>query len=116
MSGTGIDIQGAMAMANAPAIQTPSATKDVAAAKKAATAFESVFISQFVGQMFEGIKTDGMFGGGEGEEMFRSMMVDEYGKSIAAQGGFGLSDAVQRQLLKTQEAPAGMPMAMGAVH
>jgi Rod binding domain-containing protein len=32
-------------------------------------------------------------------------MVDEYGKQIAAQGGFGLSDAVQRQLLKTQEIP-----------
>ena len=53
--------------------------------------------------MFSGISTDGPTGGGEGEAMFRSMMTDEYAKQIEAQGGFGLADAVQRQLLKTQE-------------
>ncbi len=53
--------------------------------------------------MFEGISTDGPFGGGPGEEMFRSMMVDEYGKSIEQQGGFGLSSAITRQLLTEQE-------------
>ena len=31
--------------------------------------------------------TDGPFGGGQGEEMFRSLMIDEYGKQIEAQGG-----------------------------
>ena len=65
--------------------------------------FEGVFITQFLGEMFDGISTDGPFGGGQGEEMFRSLMIDEYGKQIAAQGGFGLADAVTRELLKTQE-------------
>ncbi len=32
-------------------------------------------------------------------------MIDEYGKQIASQGGIGLSDAVTRELLKTQENP-----------
>ena len=32
--------------------------------------------------MFSGIKTDGLFGGGQGEEMFRSMMIDQYGKQL----------------------------------
>ena len=54
--------------------------------------------------MFEGIKTDGPFGGGQGEAMFRSMMLDQYGKPIADQGGFGLSDAITRALLSHQEA------------
>jgi Rod binding domain-containing protein len=36
--------------------------------------------------------------------MFRSLMLDEYGKQIAAQGGIGLADTVTRELLKTQEA------------
>ena len=53
--------------------------------------------------MFDGISTDGPFGGGQGEAMFRSLMLDEYGKQIAAQGGIGLADAVTRELLKTQE-------------
>ena len=56
--------------------------------------------------MFEGIKTDGPFGGGQGEEMFRSLMVDEYGKQIAARGGFGLAAKMQAELLKHQQVAA----------
>ena len=55
--------------------------------------------------MFQGIKTDGVFGGGPGEEIFRSLMLEQYGKRIAADGGFGLADTVKRQLLSLQEAP-----------
>jgi len=85
-------------------VQAPHATKDAGAAGKAAQEFESVFISQFLGSMFSGIKNDSMFGGGAGEEMFRSLMIDEYGKQIQSRGGFGLADSVTRQLLKHQEA------------
>jgi Rod binding domain-containing protein len=88
------------------AVKAPAATGNVAAATKAAKEFESVFISQFMGSMFSGISTDGPFGGGQGEEMFRSMMVNEYSKSIEARGGFGLAAAVTKQLLKQQEASA----------
>ena len=86
-------------------VQQPAATANVQAATKAAKDFESVFISQFLGTMFSGISTDGPFGGGEGEEMFRSMMVNEYAKSVETRGGFGLASAVTRQLLKHQESP-----------
>ena len=85
----------------------PGRAIDPATAKTAAQQFESVFITQFLGQMFEGISTDGPFGGGQGEEMFRSLLMDEYGKQITAQGGFGLSDAVTRQLLANQETAVG---------
>jgi Rod binding domain-containing protein len=86
------------------AIKSPTATANAETAKKAAQDFEAVFISQMLGQMFSGISTDGPFGGGEGEGMFRSLMVDEYGKKIASQGGIGLADSVTRALLKHQEA------------
>lgn len=86
-----------------PQVSAPQPTANVTAAKKAAQQFESVFISEFLGQMWEGIPTDGPFGGGQGEAMFRSLMMDEYGKQIAAQGGFGLSSSVTRQLLQAQE-------------
>ena len=75
-------------------------------ATQAAKEYESVFISQFLGSMFSGIKTDGLTGGGQGEEMFRSLMVDEYGKGIEQRGGFGLAAAVKAELLKHQEAAA----------
>jgi Rod binding domain-containing protein len=97
------DIQSAMMTAKAQAPQAPSATNNIGVAAKAAKQYEGVFISEFLGSMFEGIKTDGPFGGGQGEEMFRSMMIDEYGKSIEQQGGFGLSSAITRQLLSEQE-------------
>jgi Rod binding domain-containing protein len=90
------------ALAQSP-LKVPQPTGNAGAAGKAAKEFESVFISQFLGSMFSGIKTDGMFGGGEGEEMFRSLMIDEYGKQIEQRGGFGLAQAVTRQLLKHQE-------------
>lgn len=73
------------------------------AAQKAAQDFEGVFLSQMLSQMFSGISTDEEFGGGAGEEMFRSLMVDEYGKKLAARGGIGLADSVLKQLVKTQE-------------
>jgi Rod binding domain-containing protein len=79
------------------------AAKSAAQADKVAKDFEAVFINEFLGSMFDGIKTDGPFGGGPGEEIFRSLMLDQYSKTIANQGGFGLADAVKRQLLSMQE-------------
>lgn len=97
------DIANAMTIARTAPVQTPSATANAATAKKAAQDFESVFVSQMLSQMFSGLATDGPFGGGQGEAMFRSLMLDEYGKQITAQGGIGLADAVTHQLLKHQE-------------
>ncbi|MGD0190971.1 MAG: rod-binding protein [Rhizomicrobium sp.] len=102
------DISTAQAQVPPRAVVAPHATNSPSAAKKAATQFESVFISQFLGSMFEGISTDGPFGGGQGEAMFRSMMLDEYGKQIEARGGIGLSAAITRQLLHAQETHTGL--------
>jgi Rod binding domain-containing protein len=85
------------------AVLAPRPTGDASTAKKVSQQFEGVLISQMLNSMFEGVSTGGMFGGGPGEEMFRSLMVDEYGKQIAAQGGLGLSDHITRELLKGQE-------------
>lgn len=96
-------IQNAITLAQSRPVQAPAATGNVAAATKAAKEFESVFISQFLGSMFSGISTDGPFGGGEGEEMFRSLMLDQYGKAIEQRGGIGLAASVTKELLKQQE-------------
>lgn len=70
---------------------------------KASEEFEALFIAEMLAPVFEGLETEGMFGGGSGEKIYRSMMVQEYGKAIARAGGVGISDTVQREILRMQE-------------
>jgi Rod binding domain-containing protein len=102
-TGTNIATSAMTALQNQP-LTAPLSFKDNAMMDKAAKEFESVFISQFLGSMFSGIKTDGLGGGGQGEEMFRSMMIDKYAQGLEAQGGFGMAASVKAQMLKMQEA------------
>ena len=71
-------------------------------AKEAATAFEAQFLSSMLQQMFSGVETDGPFGGGFGEEMFRSVMTEAMAKQMTKAGGVGVADTIQRELLKLQ--------------
>ena len=102
---TALQMDAATAMSHASGNALPNVPKNADLNKLRDTAqdFEAVFLSQMLKPMFEGIETDGMFGGGQGEEMWRSLMVDEYGKSIAKQGGIGIADAVMRTMLQMQE-------------
>lgn len=70
---------------------------------QAAQEFEAVFISQMLAPMFEGIKSDEMFGGGQAEETWKGMLVEEYGKILARSGGIGISDAVKAEMISLQE-------------
>ena len=90
-----------------PSLLTPTAqttTADLARSKAgdAAQKFEGQFLSFMLQQMFEGVETEGPFGGGHGEEMFRSLMTEAMGKQMAKKGGIGLSDTIQREILKMQ--------------
>lgn len=71
--------------------------------RQSAEAFEAVFISQMMAPMFEGLNSDGLFGGGHSEDVFRSFLVDEIGKQVARQGGIGIADQVHQELLALQE-------------
>lgn len=85
---------------------SPAATANRERAARAGRQFEAQFISQMFQHMTEGLKSDAEFGGGNGEEMFRSMLVDEYAKLSANRpggSGFGIAPAVERMILKTQE-------------
>ncbi len=77
--------------------------KTQAQARKTAQDFEAFFIGQTMEAMFAGIETDGPFGGGNAEKMFRSVMFDQYGKDMARNGGMGIADQVYAEILKTQE-------------
>ncbi len=71
--------------------------------REAAEDFEAMFLSEMFKPMFENLKTDGMFGGGEAEKTYRGMLVQEYGKAMAQSGGIGLADQIAREMLKMQE-------------
>ncbi len=71
--------------------------------RKAAKDFEAFFISQMLSDMFSGIEADPLFGGGAGENVFRSLMIDEYGKSLAETGGVGISESVLGEIIRLQE-------------
>jgi len=101
MSTADLQLSAALSATKPQGVLGPAKNADQAT--KAAQDFEAVFINEFMGAMFEGIKTDGPFGGGPGEAIFRSLMIDQYSKAIAKQGGFGLAAAVKNELLHAQE-------------
>lgn len=72
-------------------------------ARKTAEDFEAFFISQMMEHMMAGIEPNAMFGGGHGEEMWRSMLNQEYGKELAKSGKLGIADHVMRGMLMAQE-------------
>ena len=65
--------------------------------------FEAVFLTEMMKPMFEGIETDGLFRGGKGEEVFRSFLLQEYGKIMSQSGGVGIADHVKEQMIRLQE-------------
>jgi peptidoglycan hydrolase FlgJ len=86
----------------APAPMTPAQLASKAQIHKTAQAFESQFLSQMLGTMFEGVTTSAPFGGGQGEQAFKSFLMDAFAKQMTKAGGVGITAAVQREMLKMQ--------------
>jgi Rod binding domain-containing protein len=77
---------------------------DPEALRKTSEKFVGMFMSQMFSQMFSGVGTNSLFGGGQGEEMFKSVLIDEYGKAAAKQGGLGgMTDQIMHALIAQQE-------------
>ena len=64
---------------------------------------ESVFMGQMLSHMFASIETDDTFGGGQAEDIYRGMMVQEYGKIITEAGGIGMSDSIKAEMINLQQ-------------
>jgi peptidoglycan hydrolase FlgJ len=65
--------------------------------------FEAMFATQMLQPMFEGLSVDTTFGGGHGEEVMRSFLLQEYGKMIAKSGKLGIAAQVKNEMIRTQE-------------
>ncbi len=87
-------------LASAP---VPSSRVDEAQLRRTAEDFEASFLSQMLKPMFEGLQTDGPFGGGSAEETWRSFLIDAMARQTVKAGGVGLADRVMSEMLKMQE-------------
>lgn len=90
------------------AIESARKSRDLEKIESSAEDFEAMFVSEMMKPMFEGLATDGPFGGGKGEEVFRGMMLQEYGKLMAQTGTIGLTDTVREQMILMQEQAQAM--------
>jgi flagellar protein FlgJ len=82
-----------------------SAPPDLAKIAKSAQDFEAMAIGQLLQPMFDTVDTaHSAFGGQQGEEAWRPMLVQEMAKHIAASGGLGLAKPVYDEMLRIQQA------------
>jgi Rod binding domain-containing protein len=80
--------------------------------------FEASFLTSMLQTMFQNVSTAPPFGGGPGEDMWKSFLAEAMAKDMARRGGVGVAASVEREMLKLQglgdaAAPAG-PAAPGA--
>ncbi|MFA5040424.1 MAG: rod-binding protein [Bdellovibrionales bacterium] len=73
----------------------------------AAEDFEAMFATQLLKPMFDTVPVNGIFGGGNGEEVMRTFLLQEYGKMIAKTGCLGIASQVKAEMLRAQENAKG---------
>ncbi|MGB4101784.1 MAG: rod-binding protein [Alphaproteobacteria bacterium] len=89
-------VHAAASRSQLPSLQVTKATA-------AAQDFTAMFATQMLAPMWEGVDVNEYFGGGHGEEVFRGLLLQEYGKVAAADDSFGLAGQVRSEMLKLQE-------------
>ncbi|NYT42107.1 rod-binding protein [Sphingomonas sp. R-74633] len=87
-----------------PQVQAPAVNPKMDAKNKAtAKNFEAVFLGQMTSMMMSTVDQGENFNGGNGEDMFRGILAEKLGNSIADRGGIGLAPMVLDQIIKLQQ-------------
>ncbi|HWU16375.1 MAG TPA: rod-binding protein [Devosia sp.] len=89
------------------AIAKPGSTlsaSQIAKVRQQAEEFEGVFLNTLTKTMFESAKSENGFGGGFGEETWRSLQSEQLAAAMAQNGGLGIADQLMGDLLSLQEA------------
>lgn len=71
-----------------------------ASAHKVATDFEAMFAGMMLKSMRSSLQPDNLTGGGKGEEVFQSLLDQEYATAIANQGSLGIAKTIEKLLLE----------------
>ena len=73
--------------------------------KKLSEEFEAIFLEIVLKSMRDSVQKSDFIDGGNGEEIFRSMLDSEYSKSLASQRSTGLAESIEKHLLGLIENP-----------
>ena len=65
---------------------------------KAASEFEAMFIKQMLNAMKKTTLKSGLTGGNSAQNIFEDLLYDEYSKTMAATGNFGIANSLYDQL------------------
>jgi len=69
--------------------------------RKISEDFESLFLGIVIKSMRQTVQKSGLMDGGNGEDIFRSMLDDEYAKIMAAERHTGIADNIEEFLLRS---------------
>lgn len=71
---------------------------------KSAKSFEKMYMSEMMNYMFTDTDmSDNMFGGGAGEQMYNSLLVNEYAGKMSGSNQATIAPVLEREILKLQE-------------
>lgn len=68
----------------------------------AARDFEKFFLSQVLETLQAGVKTEAPFGGGPGENAWKSFLNEAYADAMVRAGGVGLADRLKAEIIALQ--------------
>lgn len=71
-------------------------------AKKVAQDFEGLFIGMMMKSMRETVAKDKVTGGGHGEDVYRSMLDEQYVAAAVKRGGFGLAKHIEKDIIRQE--------------
>jgi Rod binding domain-containing protein len=64
--------------------------------------FEASFLTSVLQTMFQSVSTAPPFGGGPGEDIWKSFLAEAMAKDMTRRGGVGVAPAVEREMLRLQ--------------
>jgi len=70
-------------------------------AAKVASEFEALFVGLMLKSMRSADKGEAVIDGGKGGDLYRSLLDQEYAKTIAESGSLGLAKIIRQELVKT---------------
>ena len=74
-------------------------------AKKVSQDFEALIVGMMIKSMRETVGKDKLTGGGHGEEVYRSMLDQEYAAaSVKRGGGLGLAKMIEKDIIRQESA------------
>lgn len=77
------------------------------AIRKVAREFEALMVNEMLKSMRATVQRDSLLGGRSSEDIYRSMLDQEYAAAIASQGGVGLAPLIERELLERSAVQKG---------